>query len=85
MAEVSYRNPAGLTETLCSFDQRTGWLDDLSSYVAERAARTLPDGERLLVMITDLQRAATSRCRMRKNLVDDWLRDELAPVARQER
>ena len=66
MAEVSYRNPAGLAETLRSSGQRTDWLDDLSSYVAKRAARTLPDGERLLVMSTDVQRAATSRCRTTK-------------------
>ncbi|MBC8056613.1 MAG: DUF3016 domain-containing protein [Rhizobiales bacterium] len=56
-AEVSYRNPAGFTEMSHSFGQRTAWLDDLSGYVAKRAARTIPDGERLLVTITDVQRA----------------------------
>jgi hypothetical protein len=56
-AEVSYRNPAGFTEMDRSFGERTDWLDELSGYVAKRAARTLPDGQRLLVTITDVQRA----------------------------
>lgn len=56
-AEVSFRNPAGFTEMGRSFGARTDWLDDLSSYVAKRAARSVPDGERLIVTITDVQRA----------------------------
>lgn len=57
-AEVSYRNPAGFAEMQSSFaGARTDWLDDLSAYVASRAARTLPDGQRLIVTITDVQRA----------------------------
>ena len=57
-AEVSFRNPAGFSEMNRSFaGARTDWLDDLSAYVAKRAARTLPAGERLLVTITDVQRA----------------------------
>ena len=56
-AEVSYRNSAGFTEMDRSPGARTDWLDELSRYVAKRAARTLPDGERLLVTITDVQRA----------------------------
>ena len=57
-AEVAYRNPAGFTEMQRSFgNARTDWLDELSRYVAQRAARTLPEGERLLVTITDVQRA----------------------------
>ena len=56
-AEVSFRNPAGFTEMGRSFGARTDWLDDLSSYVAKRAAPGVPDGERLIVTITDVQRA----------------------------
>ena len=56
-AEVSYRNPAGFTEMDRSFGARTDWLDDLSRYVAKRAARSVPDGARLVVTITDVQRA----------------------------
>lgn len=56
-AEVSYRNPAAFTEMDRSFGERTDWLDELSRYVAKRAARALPDGQRLLVTITDVQRA----------------------------
>lgn len=55
--EVSYRNPAGFTEMGRSFGARTDWLDDLSSYVAKRAARSVHRGERLVVTITDVQRA----------------------------
>ena len=139
-AEVSYRNPAGFTEmNRSSAGARTDWLDDLSRYVAKRAARTVPAGARLLVTITDVQRAGMvepwhgarandlrivrdttppridlsfqlvaangavlkegsrqlrdinflSRNGLRrdgplsyeKNLIDDWLRVELAPVA----
>ena len=56
-AEVSFRNPAGFAEMDRSFGARTDWLDELGRHVAKRAARTLPDGERLLVTITDVQRA----------------------------
>ncbi|HZT54745.1 MAG TPA: DUF3016 domain-containing protein [Burkholderiaceae bacterium] len=56
-AEVSLRNPAGFTEMRRSFGARTDWLDELSSYIAKRAARAVPDGERLIVTITDVQRA----------------------------
>lgn len=56
-AEVSFRNPAGFSELDRSFGARTDWLDELSRHVARRAARTLPDGQRLLVTITDVQRA----------------------------
>ena len=56
-AEVSYRNPAAFAELDRSFGERTDWLDELSRYVAKRASRTLPDGQRLLVTITDVQRA----------------------------
>jgi len=56
-AEVSYRNPAAFTEMDRSPNERLDWLDVLSRYVAKRASRTLPDGERLLVTITDVQRA----------------------------
>ena len=56
-AEVSYRNPAAFTEMDRSPNERRDWLDELSRYVAKRAARTRPDGQRLLVTITDVQRA----------------------------
>jgi hypothetical protein len=56
-AEVSYRNPASFTEMDRSPNESREWLDVLSRYIAKRASRTLPDGERLLVTITDVQRA----------------------------
>ncbi len=55
--EVSYRNPAGFTEMSRDFGARRDWLDDLSAYVAKRAAGAVPSGQRLLVTITDVQRA----------------------------
>lgn len=55
--EVSYRNPAGFSEMDRDFGSRGEWLDELSRYVAQRAARSVPDGARLLVTITDVQRA----------------------------
>ena len=56
-AEVSYRNPAGFTEMDRSPRAGREWLDELSRYVARRASRAVPDGQRLLVTITDVQRA----------------------------
>lgn len=70
-AEVSYRNPAGFTEMDRSFGERTDWLDELSRYVAKRAARALPDGQRLLVTITDVQRAGR---------IEPWHRSALSDV-----
>lgn len=58
-AEVSYRDPAAFAEMTRDPTRRPGWLDDLSRYVARRAARLLPDNERLLVTITDVQRAGS--------------------------
>jgi hypothetical protein len=55
--EVSYRNPAGFTEMDRDFGARRDWLDELSSYVAKRAAGMVPAGQRLSVTITDVQRA----------------------------
>lgn len=55
--EVSYRNIDGFAEMKRLHGVRTDWLDELSRYVAKRAARNVPDGARLLVTITDVQRA----------------------------
>ncbi len=56
-AEVSFRNPAGFTEMDRSPNERREWLDELGRYVAQHASRVVPDGQRLLVTITDVQRA----------------------------
>ena len=55
--EVSYRNPAGFTEMERDFGARRDWLDELSRYVARRAAGAVPTGQHLAVTITDVQRA----------------------------
>jgi hypothetical protein len=55
--EVSYRNPAGFTEMSRSPSERRDWLDDLSRHVARRAVAAVPDGQRLLITITDVERA----------------------------
>ena len=70
-AEVSYRNPAAFTEMDRSFGERTDWLDELSRYVAKRASRTLPEGQRLLVTITDVQRSG---------MLEPWRRGGMADV-----
>jgi hypothetical protein len=54
---VSYRNPAGFTEMDRDFGARRDWLDELSRYVARRAAVAVPEGRHLSVTITDVQRA----------------------------
>ncbi len=55
--EVSYRNPAFFTEMRRDVGARRDWLDDLGRFVAKRAAAVVPPGQRLLVTITDVQRA----------------------------
>jgi hypothetical protein len=56
--EVSYRDPAGLVELNSGKAERGDWwLDELSRYVAKSASRVLPADQRLLVTITDVQRA----------------------------
>lgn len=56
-AEVGYRNIDEFSEMTRLHGVRTDWLDDLSRYVAKRASRNVPEGARLLVTITDVQRA----------------------------
>ncbi|HWH81477.1 MAG TPA: DUF3016 domain-containing protein [Burkholderiaceae bacterium] len=56
-AEVRYSDPAAIARLDLDPTGRRDWLDDLSGYIAKRAARTLPDGRRLLVTITDVRRA----------------------------
>jgi hypothetical protein len=55
--EVSYRNPDAFAEMNRAPNERRDWLDELSRYLAQRAERRVPDGQRLRVTITDVQRA----------------------------
>jgi hypothetical protein len=55
--EVSYRNPDGFAEMERALNPRRDWLDELSRHLARRAERQVPDGQRLLVTVTDVQRA----------------------------
>jgi hypothetical protein len=55
--EVSYSNPDKFTEIDFDSTKRTDWLAQLSAYVANRAQRSLPPGEKLSVTITDVQLA----------------------------
>jgi Protein of unknown function (DUF3016) len=57
--EVSYNSPDKFTEMERYPNERTNWLDQLSNYVAKRASRTLPAGQKLSVTITDVQLAGT--------------------------
>lgn len=58
---VSYDDPARFSEAQAGNDEsdaaRRAWLDTLCEHLADRAAETLPPGQRLVVQITDVQRA----------------------------
>jgi hypothetical protein len=70
-AEVSRRIPGGFTEMQRSPHERREWLDELGRHLAKRAARVVPKGPRLLVSITDVQRAG---------MVEPWRPGRLADV-----
>ena len=55
--EVTSLDPATFTEVQRYPREGTGWLDDLTRYIAQRAVRTLPADQRLTVTITDVQLA----------------------------
>ena len=55
--EVSYRNPDGFAEMDRALNPRRDWLDELARYLARRAEGSVPNGQRLFVTITDVQRA----------------------------
>ena len=56
-ADVRYRDPAKFTEIDHNPGERSDWLDEMSRYLARRAAPLLPPGERLAVTVTDVQLA----------------------------
>ena len=58
--EVSYRDPARLTELgriPITANESAAWIDSLSKYIATRAERVVPAGQRLVVTINDVKRA----------------------------
>ena len=59
--EVRWNDPAGFTEIRRSHNQaesrRGNWVEALARYLRERAQARLPAGERLEVVITDIERA----------------------------
>lgn len=61
IVSVTYDNPEtfdqGRTGGRETAQARRAWVDALSQYLAERAAPQLPQGQRLEVHITDVQRA----------------------------
>jgi hypothetical protein len=57
VVEVSYRNPGGFIDTDPDLSQRNDWLEELRRYVVQRASRSVSADTRLVVMITDVQRA----------------------------
>lgn len=58
---VSYDDPARFSDAQSASDEtdaaRRAWLDTLCEHLADRAAEALPPGQRLVVQITDVQRA----------------------------
>lgn len=61
IVSVTYADPAGFSDARRgppeSDKARRAWLDALALHLSERAAAALPEGQRLAVRITDLQRA----------------------------
>ncbi len=55
--ELGFRDPARIVAQDFSFSDRGEWLDELGSYVVQSASKRVPEGARLLVTITDVQRA----------------------------
>lgn len=61
IVSVTYDNPAKFDQGRAGGREteqaRRAWVDALSQYLAERAAPRLPEGQRLEVHLTDVQRA----------------------------
>ncbi|WP_336298491.1 DUF3016 domain-containing protein [Acidovorax sp. NCPPB 3576] len=61
IVSVEYDDPSRFSDARMgpheSDRARRAWVDALCQYLSERAAAALPDGERLAVRITDVQRA----------------------------
>jgi hypothetical protein len=59
--DVRWNDPAGFTEIRRSHNpaesRRGNWVETLARYLRERAQARLPAGERLEVVITDIERA----------------------------
>lgn len=55
--DVSFRDPAHFTDVDRNAGFRKAWLDDFAAHIERRAAALVPAGDRLLVTITDIQRA----------------------------
>lgn len=59
--QVEWQDPSGFSEIRYSrnrFEARRGdWVRELARHLQEQAAQTLPPGQRLEVMITDIERA----------------------------
>ena len=55
--ELGFRDPAGIVARDDGWSDHGDWLDELGRYVVKAASRRVPEGARLLVTITDVQRA----------------------------
>lgn len=55
--ELGFRDPARIVARDISWIDRDQWLDELGRYVVKTASARVPEGARLLVTITDVQRA----------------------------
>ena len=54
---VAYRDPATLTEVRYNPSERRDWMPELTRYIAAQATGRVAPGARLLVTITDVERA----------------------------
>lgn len=57
--ELGFRDPARIVARDSGWTGRDAWLDELGRYVVKTASKRVPEGARLLVTITDAQRAGT--------------------------
>ena len=62
--ELAFRDPAGIVARDSAWTDRDQWLDKLGRYVVEHASAHVPEGARLRVTITGVQRAG---------MVEPWL------------
>ena len=55
--ELGFREPDQIIARDRSWGDRNEWLDDLGRYIVKQASKRVSEGARLLVTITDVQRA----------------------------
>jgi len=55
--DLAFRDPARIVARDSGWNDRDEWLDEIGRYVVKAASARVPEGSRLLVTITDVERA----------------------------